>query len=78
MQYNFEVRTALGEEELSSVVGDVAEGLEASSQIVMRTSIRVNTELPDEKVEALRQAVDELITNTLGTDAEVVLVSQEH
>jgi S-adenosylmethionine:diacylglycerol 3-amino-3-carboxypropyl transferase len=78
MQYNFEVRTALNDEELSSLISDVAEGLEGSSQVVMRTSIRVNTELPDEKVEALRQAVDDFITDKLGADTEVALVSQEH
>jgi S-adenosylmethionine:diacylglycerol 3-amino-3-carboxypropyl transferase len=77
MQYNFEVRTALTDEENNQIVSEVAEGLEATSQVIMRVNVRVNTELPDDKVELLRQAVDGLVSEKLGTDAEVTLLSQE-
>jgi hypothetical protein len=78
MQYNFEVRTALSNDELQSVTDQASEGLEASSQIILEAKIRVNTELPDEKVESLRQAVGKLVTDKLATQADTTLISQEH
>jgi hypothetical protein len=78
MQYNFEVRTALSDDELKEVVDQAGEGLEASSQIVLEAKIKVNTELPDEKVELLRQAVGSLIAEKLGAETDTILISQEH
>jgi len=78
MQYNFEVRTSLSEDELQQVLSQTADGLEGASQIVMRASVRVNTELPEDKVEALRQAVDGFITEKLGAETSVELISQEY
>ena len=78
MQYNFEIRTAFNDDELQKLVNEAGEGLVASSQLVIGVKIRVNTELPDEKVELLRQALAESVADKLGSEDEVVLVSQEH
>ena len=78
MQYNFKVRTALSDEEANQIVSEAAEGLETSTQFTVELKIRVNTELPDEKVDSLQEAVNKLISEKIGVDSEVELISKEN
>lgn len=78
MQYNFEVRTTLSDEETAKLVSKVFEGLEASSQLILEAKIRVNTELPDENVDALKEAVSNLMSKKLGAESEAQLISKEY
>jgi hypothetical protein len=55
MQYNFEIRAELPDKDLESIVEAGPKGLEASSELVIEAKIRVNTELPDKAVEAIRK-----------------------
>lgn len=78
MQYNFEARVTLPDQESASLVSEVAEGLEATTQLILGARIRVNTELPDEKIVALTESVKTLVSEKLGADVEVSLISQEY
>jgi F0F1-type ATP synthase delta subunit len=78
MQYNFEIRAELHDKELTSIVEAGPDGLEASSELIVEAKIRVNTELPDKAVEALRKAVSSVFSRKLGVKAEAKLLSSEH
>jgi F0F1-type ATP synthase delta subunit len=78
MQYNFELRVQLPDEDLKSIAAAGPEGLEASSELIIVAKIKTNTELPDEHVENIRQALSSVLGNQLGTEAEATLLSQEH
>lgn len=78
MKYNFEIRTAFTDEEMKEITSQTVEGLEASSQVVIEAKIDTNTELPEDKVEVLRQAVGKLVSDKLGSEVETLLISQEH
>ncbi|HZS47227.1 MAG TPA: hypothetical protein VFC63_19290 [Blastocatellia bacterium] len=78
MTYNFEIRTTFSEDELKQVASKTVDGLEASSQLIIEAKIKTNTELPGDKVELLRQAVKEVIATKLGSETEIILISQEH
>jgi hypothetical protein len=78
MKYKFEVHAELLDEQLETALAATAEGLEGSSHLVVRADITVNTELPEEKIEMLRQSVSEALSSTLGSTVEAQLVSQEH
>jgi hypothetical protein len=75
MTYNFETRTTLTDEETKQLI--VVEGLEVSSEIILEAKIKTNTELPQDKVESLRVAGNNLVSAKLGT-SETQLISQEH
>lgn len=78
MQYNFKVRTALTDEESQALVSEVVEGLEASSQLILEVKVRVNTELPDDKADSLKEAVNTFVSERLGVEAETELISKEY
>jgi hypothetical protein len=78
MQYNFEVRTALPDDEVTTAVSVVVEGLQASANLIVGVKVRLNTELPDDKLESLTEAVSQLMTDKLGTEVSAVLTSNEH
>jgi len=76
MQYNFKILTSLSEAELKEIAA-TTEGLEVSGDLVIQAKLRVNTELPDEKVELLKETLDSLVEERFGP-SEVTLVSTEH
>jgi hypothetical protein len=79
MQYNFELRAQLPDEDLKSIVSAGPEGLEASSSLIIQLKLNLNTELQDEEhIEALRQGVSDVLSKQLGVEAEATLLSQEH
>jgi hypothetical protein len=78
MKYNYEVRTQLTDEELSDLVSNAAEGLEGSSQLILELKLNVNTELPNENVDALTEAVSQLVSDKLGVEVEAQLISKEY
>lgn len=78
MQYNFQVSAALPDEDSKNLVSEVAEGLEASTELIVEIKVKVNTELPEEKIESLTDAVSGFVTNTLGVEATAQLISKEY
>jgi F0F1-type ATP synthase delta subunit len=78
MQYNFQIRASLPDEDLKEIISAGPEGLEASSELVVQAKIRVNTELQDEHVESLREAVSSVLGRQLGIEAQATLLSSEH
>ena len=78
MQYNFEARTALSDDEANKLVSKVVEGLETSSQLILEVKVRVNTELPEDKVILLSEAVSAFISKKIGVETETKLISKEN
>lgn len=78
MLYNFEAHAELSEKELAPVLEATAPGLEGTASLVIKTKVRVNTELPDAMVETLRGSIAEALSDKFGAETEVSLVSQEH
>jgi hypothetical protein len=76
MQYNFEARTSLSPEDTSALV-EADGGIEVSGTLVVEAKIKLNTELPDDKAESLKEAVAKLLSNKFGT-SEVSLISKEY
>jgi F0F1-type ATP synthase delta subunit len=70
MQYNFEVRTELPDEDVQAIADAGSKGMEASSQLIVQAKIRVNTELPDKSIEDIRKAVSKTLSKQLGIKAD--------
>jgi hypothetical protein len=79
MQYNFELRAQLPDEDLKEIISAGPEGLEASSNLIVAVQLKLNTELQDDAhIEALREAVSGVLSDKLGVEAEAIFLSQEH
>lgn len=78
MIYNFKVSASLSAEETSDIADKTLDGLEVSGTINALIRVEVNTELPPDKVDALKSAVGDLVADTFGADASVELASIEH
>lgn len=78
MKYNFEVRASLTGEESANLVSEVAENLESSSQLILEVKVSINTELPEDKIDSLKEAVRNFVSEKLGIDSEAELISKEY
>jgi len=75
MQYKFLVSAPVND------IGEVIQSdgaLIASGTLNIVATISLNTELPDDKVEELRQSVSKHLSAKLGVEVEAQLTSQEH
>ena len=77
MKYNFKVQTTLSEAEVSSIVGPVAEGLQATNEVVLAITLNLNTELPQELEANLTELVSGFVTDKLDQPATAELVSKQ-
>jgi hypothetical protein len=75
MQYKFSVTVPMDD------IGEVIQSdgaLIANGNLSIVATVSLNTELPDDKVEELRQSVSKHLSQKIGFGVEAQLTSQEH
>jgi hypothetical protein len=69
---------------LTVPIDDIGEVIQSDGALIANGSLNVvatvslNTELPEDKAEELRQSVSKHLSAKLGISAEAQLISQEH